>query len=460
MEGLVLTGAKPRVPVLFPPTFCQCPILNRLASMWVYTHFGGFESTQMFGSGEDILGSTRHIELWEEDLNRLCAAGITSLRYSVPWHRIERAEGEFDWTWIDGPLRFMHANGMEPILDPLHHTSFPAWLKGGFLNAKFPSVYCRFLDKLSSRYPFFRDYTVFNEPLPTTLFCSYTGMWYPHQASDQAFVTMLLQVARAICSGCEVLRKNVSPRFVHVDTAEHHQALDRRSSAWVDFVNARRFLVTDLILGLVTEGHPLYAFLTHHGAAPSQLSWFHEHLASIDVLGLDYYIHSEMDWSWSREKSRPDIAPTVRHARGFATIAEDYFLRYGKPIMLAETNIVGSVEERIAWLRFMECECEELALSGIDFRGFCWYPSIDTTDWSNGCTRATGQLDPQGIWSLRPIKLDRIDTELSTLYSMLARGMILAEDLPDYSFGPELQRRLNGYMHLPSMWKDRASRAS
>lgn len=419
--------------------------------MYVYTHLGGFESTQIFGTGQDVLGSTRHIEFWEEDLDRLYRAGITSLRYSIPWHRIERVEGEFDWTWVDGPLEFMQALGMNPILDPLHHTSFPAWLEQGFLNPRFPSLYCRFLDRLSSRYPFVKDYTVFNEPLPTTLFCSYTGMWYPHLASDAAFVEMAVQVARAICEGCDVLRRNVSPHFVHVDTAEHHQALDGRSLAWVKFANERRFLLTDLVLGRVTPGHSLYGYLSEFGAKAEDLNWLGEHSAPIDVLGLDYYIHSEMDWSWSREKNRPDLCPIVRQARGFASIAEDYCARYGRPIMLSETNVVGSVEERIAWLRFMELECQELALSGIDFRGFCWYPSVDTTDWSSGCTRVTGQLDPQGIWSLRPTTMERVQTELSILYSELARGQIRPEDLPEYPFGPELQRRLAGYAHLPSM---------
>ncbi len=437
--------------------FTSMPISHR----WVvYTHLGGFESTQIFGTGQDILGSTKHIEFWEEDLTRLLRAGITDLRYSVPWHRIERVEGEFDWTWMDGPLRFMEANGMNPILDPLHHTSFPAWLKDGFLHPEFPSIYCRFLDKLSSRYQFVKAYTVFNEPLATTLFCSYTGMWYPNHASDKAFVQMLLQVGRAICNACDVLRKNVSPRFVHVDTAEHHQARDKRSADWVKFANARRFLVTDLILGRVLEGHPLFTYVTDHAAQSFDPNWFLEHRAAIDVLGLDYYIHSEMDWSWSRETDSPYITPRVSHARGFASIAEDYVSRYGKPIMLSETNLVGSVKERIAWLRFMERECEELSLSGIDFRGFCWYPSIDTTDWSSGCTRITGKLDPQGIWTLRPVTFERVDTELSALYSMLARGEIRSGDLPNYTFGADLQRRLQGFAHLESMTKERPHRAT
>lgn len=416
--------------------------------MATFPHLGGFESTQIFGSGQDVLGTTRHIELWKQDLTRLRESGITTLRYSAPWHRIERTRGHFDWSWMDGPLAFMRDNGMQPILDPLHHTSFPEWLTGGFLHPNFPALYRDFLCKLSSRYPFIRSYTVFNEPLPTTLFCSYTGMWYPHAASDKAFVRMALQVARAICYGCDVLQRNVSPLFVHVDTAEHHQSLDERSLQWAQFVNARRFLMTDLILGRVTEQHELYRYVRRHGASKADLNWFQANPATIHVLGLDYYLHSEMDWAWSPEKGKPDKTDFVRAARGFASIAGDYVARYRSPIMLSETNIVGTVQERIAWLRFMEQECERLVLSGVDFRGFCWYPSIDTTDWSNACTRLTGKLDPQGVWSLHPDTLERLDTELSAIYSLRARGQIRLANLPAYSFGQQLRKRLGGYKDL------------
>jgi beta-glucosidase/6-phospho-beta-glucosidase/beta-galactosidase len=409
----------------------------------------------MFGTGQDVLGTTQHIERWKEDLTRLEDAGIRSLRYSIPWHRIEKQRGDFDWNWIDGPLRFMEARGMEPIADPLHHTSFPEWLRDGFMNAEFPVLYENFLCRICERYPFITKYTVFNEPLPTTLFCSYTGMWYPHYASDRDFVGMALQSARAICRGSEaLLQRRPGIQFVHVDTAEHHLAIDKRSEKWVEFANARRFLLTDLVLGRVQRDHDLYHYLIRHGATPEAISWFSEHPATIHVLGLDYYVHSEMAWQWSKQKGRADI--TLAHTpRGFASIAEDYVDRYRLPFMLSETNLKGSVEDRIGWLKFMESECEELALRGHDFRGFCWYPSIDTTDWWNGCTQATGQIDPQGVWSLDPKDLTRVDTELSQTYSALARGEMYALDIPFYGFSPALQSRLQGYQRIGTWTSNR-----
>jgi beta-glucosidase/6-phospho-beta-glucosidase/beta-galactosidase len=202
-------------------------------------HLGAFESTKIHGTGQDILGTTRHIERWEHDLRLLESAGIRNLRYSIPWHRIERRPGEFDFSWIDRPMAFIRAHNMGLIADPLHHTSFPDWLTDGFANPHFPELYQRFVEKLARRYDWIEQYTVFNEPLPTTLFCSYTGWWYPHQHSDDAFARMAINVGRAISNVSSMLTKmNPSIRFIHVDTCEGHQAIDKRSESWVDFAKS------------------------------------------------------------------------------------------------------------------------------------------------------------------------------------------------------------------------------
>jgi len=417
----------------------------------MYPHLGGFESTHIFGRGQDILGTTRHIEFWQEDLNLLLQAGITSLRYSIPWHRIEAWAGEFDWSWIDGPMQFMKSAGMQPIVDPLHHTSFPTWLQDGFLHPEFPALYERFLNAVSDRYGWVTKYTIINEPLPTTLFCSYTGMWYPHRRSYHDFVSMTMQVAKAICMcGRMLKRKNDQIELVDVGTAEHHRATDTETRLWVEHANARRFLMVDLVLGRVDCDHPLYAYLVQHGATEDDLRWFRDHPTEIDTLGLDYYIHSEMEWFWNKHTKSPDIHPVNHSQRGFASIAEDYGDRYGLPLMLTETNIRGTVQERLSWLKFMEQQCERVALSGHEFRGFCWYPSIDSTDWANACTRCTKIVDPQGIWTLDSSRSTRHGSELSRVYGSLARGEITSRDIPAHEFGSELKRRLRGYLPMMS----------
>jgi hypothetical protein len=416
-------------------------------------HLGAFESTKIHGSGQDILGTTRHIERWEYDLRLLESAGIRNLRYSIPWHRIERQPGEFDFSWIDGPMAFIKAHNMTAIADPLHHTSFPDWLSNGFANPQFPELYERFVEKLARRYDWVEQYTVFNEPFPTTLFCSYTGWWYPHQRSDAAFAVMAMNVGQAIANVTSMLgRMNSSIRFIHVDTCEGHQAMDRRSEAWVDFANHRRFLMHDLLFGRLNREHPLYGYFIEHGARPDRLLWFEEHPTKIDVLGLDYYYHSDMEWYWDDQLGRPNISPRCTSPLGFLDLAGDYVRRFRTPVMLAETNLRGSKTDRVTWLKLMHEQAEELA-SRTDFRGFCWYPSIDSTDWDQRCTTCSNSIDPQGIWSLDATRWERHPSILSHWYMLLATGAASSRDVPAYRFSAPLDDTLAGYERFMEHWE-------
>jgi beta-glucosidase len=412
-------------------------------------HLGSFESTKIHGTSHDVLSTTHHLERWHDDLELLLSAGIDQLRYPAPWHRIETEQGCFDWSWMDGPMMLMRDRGMAPVIDALHHTSFPDWLCGGFANPDFPALYERFLAAFAARYEWVRQYTVFNEPLPTTLFCSYTGMWYPHDNCDGDFVRTAVNVGKAICRGSSVLRRTVpTVELIHIDTCERHNALDQRSVDWVDHANERRYMMHDLILGKIRPGHPLYGYMTSNGIACETLRWFEDNAATFDVLGLDYYSHSELDWYWDEPLGRANIGPPCGDAAGFAALAMQYLGRFRTPIMLAETNLRGSVTDRLTWLKFMERECEELVRRGIDFRGFCWYPAIDSTDWSNCCTKCTRIVDPQGIWGLDQNRWQRHTSELSYFYAQLAQHRITSLELPSYSLSPPLQTVLRGYSKL------------
>lgn len=419
-----------------------------------YPHLGAFESTKIHGSGQDVLDTTKHSQYWRRDLEMLAESGICELRYPVPWHRIEWQSGTWNWEWMDGPMDFMQRLGLRPILDPLHHVSFPDWLEGGFAHPEFPCLYARFVTKVAQRYPWADRYTVFNEPLPTLALCAHAGTWYPYHGSDWEFVAMAASAARAICLASAALRKeNEQIHLVHIDACEHHRALDSASEEWAGHLNDRRFLFHDLVLGRLRANHPLASYLREYGLSEGERSWFEDHAAPFNVLGLDYYAHSEMEWEWHSEENRPVIRFPCHEPRGFAEVASDYVGRYNLPIMLSETNVGGTVTDRITWLKFMEEQAEVLSQQTY-FRGFCWFPSIDATDWCSLCTRADDITSPMGIWSLTEGSRCRQSTELSDWYVRLATGRATAADLPAYRPLPPLDQDLRGYLKLMSHWSN------
>lgn len=413
--------------------------------------FSGFESTHIFGSGKDVLQTTRHTEFYEQDLRLAKQIGMNLLRYSAPWHSIERERGVYDWTWMDKALACVFDLGIKPILDPLHHTSFPEWLAGGFANPEFPESYLKFVAALSDRYPWVRHYTVINEPFVTTWFCGHEGFWYPYLSGGENFVPMIVNVGKAISLVSRMLVEKFSDvQLIHVDAAEKHRAMDADSEPHAFFGNAVRFLVPDLILGSIDENHELFQYLRDYGATENQLTWFVENPARIDVLGLDYYSHCELEWG-RHGRIYPNQKP-----EGFVPTALEYARRYRLPIMLTETNIRGYISDRISWLKFMVEQCEileeKLKPLNIPFEGFCWYPFVDSTDWDTLVTEANYRIDPQGVFWLDERRETRHASEFSEIFTALARGQITSKDIPAYRFLPPLDEALKDFLPLMEHW--------
>ncbi len=390
------------------------------------------EGARLVQADTDILATTEHDTRYPEDLELMRSDGIRSFRCCIPWHRIERMRGVYDWSWVDAYLSVVREKGLRPIIDACHLAGCPDWLKDGFADPDFPKAYERFLaNEFAPRYPWIRDYTIICEPYLSGLFCGELGQWHPHHQGDACFVPMVGNMAKAICAITERLIEQVPDvRFVHVDTCEKHLGFDEAGEVRARFLNQKRFLVHDLVLGRVDRFHPLYRYLIEHGMSAWDLTWLRKHPARIDVLGLDFYTHSQTAWNEEGEIARFE-------ADGFTSVALEYVDRYRLPVMLSETNIRGTVADRLTWLKYMYQECEELALElearRLSFEGFCWYAFVDSTDWGSLLRKAERSIDPQGIYWL-DADFDRNASELSEVYSKLARGCIDSTGIPAYRF--------------------------
>jgi len=414
-------------------------------------YLSGFEGTQMFGHAVDVLDTTEHTVRYKEDLRRLVQDGMTEFRCCIPWHKIERVRGVYDWAWTDRYLGYVRRLGLKPIADPLHHTSFPHWLEHGFANPDFPEIYQDFVRAFAQRYRWVTDYTIINEPLATAVLAGFTGEWYPHWHDRAGVVPIVLGKARAIARITPMLEQMVpNLRIVHVDTCERHYALDPQSQYHTDFGNDLRFVILDLILGRMDSHHPLWDVFREHGLTDEDVAFFRDNPARIDVLGLDFYAHSELGWNVHGQSD--DFLPS-----GFKRVALDYVERYPYPVMLTETNMRGRVEDRITWLKYMVSECEalvpELARKGLSFDGFCWYPYIDSTDWCTLCREPNRRIDPQGIYYLDE-RFERRESELSVLYRRLAQGEIGSAEMPAYLMEEPVLvgRRVCKYLPLMEGW--------
>lgn len=399
---------------------------------------GGFESTYLPAYDVDVSESSGHAQRRRADLDVLASLGVRRLRYPVRWHRVEQRPGVYDWAEVDAVMADFAELGMTPIVDLVHHTSYPRWLTHAFADERFPAAYLAYVEAFLRRYPHTAEYTLFNEPFATLWLSGHQALWPPYAHGIDGFLRVLRTVLPALASASRLARELLPHgRHVWVDTCEHHAGVPGEPSAYAAQANDRRTIVLDLFLGHDLELTRPYLRKLVNAGAEDLLDMERGH---IDVLGLDYYPHSE----WWYEPNR-GVAPSP-HPIGFAQLARDYAARYDVPMILGETNVRGLPSDRATWLRYMAEQYEDAVASGVPLEGFCWFPVTDARDWDSLLARGAGRRDPVGIFAD-----DAVATSLSRSYEQLANG-VAASDLPAYRLQSPAAERLAGYLPGLSGW--------
>src|SRR5205085_5305399 len=121
-----------------------------------------------------------------------------------------------------------------------------------------------------------------------------------------------------------------------------------------------------------------YRWLTENGFPFTDLKWLERHAAGVDIIGLDYYKHSEMEMYLCGEEIRQRVTPKLA---GLYPAARDYWERYHLPLMVTETNYYGDDAERRDWLEKTVRDVQRLRADGIPVIGYTWWPLLDHLDW-------------------------------------------------------------------------------
>lgn len=401
-----------------------------------------FESTYLPGHGVDVTETSAHDRRWAEDLDAVAAAGVRRLRYPLLWHRIEPVPGRYDWSRTDAVMEHLQARGLEPVLDLLHHTSYPEWLDDGFRDRRFAGAYLDYATAVARRYPHVREYTLVNEPFATLFLAGHEALWPPYDHGVEGFARLLGNVLPALSTAAARWRELLPhARHTWVDTAEHHQGAGEAQAAYAALAADRRHVVLDLALGRHLDlDRPFLSRLVEAGGAPL----LELEPLQVDVLGLDYYSHSE--WWYDEQGAR---APSP-HPVGFAAVARQYSERYGLPMLLSETNVRGTPADRVSWLRYMLQQYREAVADGVPLDGFCWFPTVDSCDWDSLLARPAGRPDPVGVLSLGPGG-ERVRTLFTEAWEAAAAGAP-PEELPAYRFQAPCSTELAGFTAGLASW--------
>ena len=370
--------------------------------------WGGIECTL------NRVGATRFDQLARsghyargDDLHKIAALGIKTLRYPLLWERAATAApDEFDWSFADERLPRLQELGITPIAGLVHHGCGPDHTS--LVEDGFAAGLAAYASRLAQRFPWLESYTPVNEPLTTARFSGLYGHWHPHQRSSHAFARIVINECRATVLAMRAVREvNSSARLVQTDDLGTIYST-RHLAYQADFENQRRWLAWDLLCGMVDVAHPMRRHLVAWGISPREIDWFRENPCPPQIIGIDHYVTSDrwLDEDFGRYPSRywggnlreayadVDAVRVLRRpGTSLRELLEEAARRYQIPLVLTEVHIGCTEDQQVLWLHEAWNTAVGLAAKGLDIRAVTTWALLGCYDWNTLLTSGSGDYE-------------------------------------------------------------------
>lgn len=372
--------------------------------------WGGVECT-VARVGDDVrdqLAETGH-DRREDDLDRVAALGIRTLRYPILWERVapDRPD-ERDWRWTDRRFGRLRELGIAPIAGLLHHGSGPRYTS--LVDPAMPQLLAQHAGAVAARYPWIVHYTPVNEPLTTARFSGLYGHWYPHGRDQKAFLRALVNQCQAVILAMRAIRRH-QPAARLVQTEDLGKAFATPLlQAQADYENSRRWLSLDLLCGRVDQHHPWHATMLSAGITAAELELLASGEGTPEIIGINHYLTSERyldeavggypqhHWNTDSSLHYADVEavriPDLDGQLGPKARLLEAWQRYGLPLAVTEAHHGATREEQLRWLREVWQAGGELRTAGVDIRAITVWALFGLVDWSSLLTRRNGHYEP------------------------------------------------------------------
>jgi beta-glucosidase/6-phospho-beta-glucosidase/beta-galactosidase len=340
----------------------------------------------------DQMESCGHYVHWREDFELTRELGIKYLRYGPPYYRTHVGADRFDWSFSDETFQALRNLNITPIVD-LCHFGVPDWI-GSFQNPDWPRLFAIYARAFAERYPWVTLYTPVNEIYIAATFSAEFGWWNECARGDRSFVNALKHLAQAsVLAMHEIVRIVPHATFVHSESSEFYHPFCPSCLQHANFMNQKRFLSRDLVLGHEVSAS-MYEYLIDHGMTRDEYHWFFQNkVRARNVMGNDYYVTNE-----HIAHRNGEIRP-AGELFGYYVITHQYFSRYRLPVMHTETNLMNAADAP-AWLQKEWANVYRLKQDGVPILGFTWYSLTDQMDWDSALREDRGNINPVGLFDL------------------------------------------------------------
>ncbi|MEN3260005.1 beta-glucosidase [Sodalis endosymbiont of Spalangia cameroni] len=341
----------------------------------------GFDcSTEWRGDGRrlDIIHSSGHEMLAAKDYAQLADCRLTTVRDGLRWHLIETTPGQYDWSSFLPMLHSAQANGLQVIWD-LCHFGWPDHLD--IWQPAFVDGFARFAGAAAALVRAEGVVQPIYTPINAVSFWSWAGgdmASIAPMASGQG-KALKQQLVRASLAAMAAIRAvDPTARFlqpepvVHINAPAGKPELEQAAEA----LRLRQFEVWDMLCGREMP------------ALGGGEEW-------LDIIGVGYRPGNQ--WFYHGET----IALDDGHYRPFATILQEVWQRYQRPLLIAETG--ADEEMRVPWARYIFEQAVQAMQAHVAVEGICHYPIADYRSWSEEKHRPFGLLGMQDVNGCRSI---------------------------------------------------------
>jgi dTDP-4-dehydrorhamnose reductase len=331
----------------------------------------------------DQLAETGH-EQRDGDIALIAALGVNGSRYPVLWEKTAPGDpAKPDLRWARARLEALREAGVEPVVTLLHHGSGPPHTS--LIDPDFPEKFAIYAHAVARAFPWVRRWTPINEPLTTARFATLYGHWYPNARDDVTFGQAIVNEALAMQAAMLRIRSvNGEANFVITEDLQSFTALDERAAAYAAHKRERMYLSIELMMGRVTPGHPLYAYLTRSAqVAPEKLRRLVAEPVPPDLVGWNYYPNSERaigveaDGTLSNRPAR-ELRPISPRP-----LLEAAHARIGLPFGLSEVHCNADAPARAHWLRERYSDLVGLAEQGLPVCMLGAWAAFGLVDWDS-----------------------------------------------------------------------------
>ncbi|MDB6005085.1 MAG: dTDP-4-dehydrorhamnose reductase [Prosthecobacter sp.] len=377
---------------------------------------------------------------WEriEDLDRIAALGIRTLRYPLLWEELApELCGRIDWAWADARMERLRALGIQPIIGLIHHGSGPRGTS--LIDPEFPEKLAAYARSIAERYPWVQRWTPVNEPLTTARFSGLYGHWYPHGRDVRTFARCLLGQMRATVLAMRAIRE-VNPAAQLVQTEDLGETTATpRAQAQANFENKRRWLSFDLLTGTLDRRGEVAKWLRKAGVTERELASFEETPCPPGLLGINHYITSSRYLDENVHAYPPelrggngriayaDVEAVRARPEGFCEperLLHAAWERYGNPLAVTEAHLGCTREEQMRWFAELWNAAHYARCAGVPVTAVTAWSLLGAYDWNSLLTRSEGCYEP-GAFDLR--SGEPRPTALARMLATLAAGSDIAQ---------------------------------